>query len=130
MGSEGNNYPLRGGKHSNWQGGMRTQTFVSGGFLPASVRGKTHNGTFHVTDWYPTFCSLAGVDGSDDLPVAPLPVDPSEPGKDIYGDQSWPPVDGVNIWSAIIAPEKTQKREYQWLSGQVVIKDGRWKLVT
>merc|ERR1719160_1501012 len=106
----GNNFPLRGAKHSNWQGGMRTQTFVSGGFLPKEMRGQTHNGTFHVTDWYPTFCGLAGVDGSDNSPVAPLPVDPSKPSKDIYGSKSWPSVDGVDIWPRISEAAATPAR--------------------
>ena len=37
----GNNYPLKGGKLSNWEGGIRSNAFVSGGFLPASVRFNT-----------------------------------------------------------------------------------------
>lgn len=49
-------------------------------------------------DRYPTFCFLAGVDGTDDPPVAPLPVDPANVDKDIYGNESFPPLDGVNIW--------------------------------
>ena len=30
----GNNFPLRGGKYSNFQGGIRVNAFVSGGYLP------------------------------------------------------------------------------------------------
>lgn len=125
----GINYPLRGEKHTNWQGGMRATTFVSGGFLPTRLRGTTHGGTFHIVDWYPTFCALAGADGSDDAPVAPLPVDPSDPAKDIYGDRSWPGLDGHDIWGELTAGERPRRR-YLWLSGQVIIKDGRYKLVT
>ena len=36
----GNNYPLRGGKFANWEGGIRVDAFVSGGVLPKSVQGK------------------------------------------------------------------------------------------
>ena len=35
--------------------------FISGGFLPASLYGKTHDGVIHVADFYPTLCNLAGV---------------------------------------------------------------------
>ena len=99
----GNNYPLRGAKHSNWQGGMRTQTFVSGGLVPQHLRGTTNNGSFHVVDWYPTLCHIAGAsDCTDDSPVPPQPVDPSDPSKDIYGKNAWPSLDGTNIWPQIL----------------------------
>ena len=37
---DGTNFPLRGEKHSNWEGGMRVAAFVSGGFVPPNVRGS------------------------------------------------------------------------------------------
>ena len=40
----------------------------------------------------------------DDPPVPPLPVDPSNPRKDIYGNKSFPPLDGVNVWPMLTAP--------------------------
>lgn len=39
------------GKGSNWEGGTRVPAFVTGGFLPASMRGKTLEGPVHVADW-------------------------------------------------------------------------------
>lgn len=47
----GNNYPLRGGKYSNFQGGVRVPAAVFGGFVPASVRGTTNAGLLHIADW-------------------------------------------------------------------------------
>ena len=60
-----NNYPLKGGKMNNWEGGIRGNSFVSGGFLPPSVRGSKFDGMVALWDWYATFASLAGVDPTD-----------------------------------------------------------------
>ncbi len=49
--SAANNYPHRGGKYSEFEGGIRSAAFVSGGLLPASVRGTQQSGIIHVTDW-------------------------------------------------------------------------------
>ena len=39
-----NNYPLRGGKYSDFEGGVRTTTFISGGYIPKDRRGTVHKG--------------------------------------------------------------------------------------
>jgi len=66
-----NNYPLRGTKGSDFQGGVRVAAFVSGGLLPTAVRGSILQENIHVTDWYATFCSLAGVDPADNVAGVP-----------------------------------------------------------
>ena len=43
--------PLRGGKYSPWEGGVRVAAFVSGGLLPPSVRGTKQTGLIHGCDW-------------------------------------------------------------------------------
>jgi len=58
----GNNYPLRGGKVSDFEGGVRTTTFLNGGFLPSNLKGTHNSGLSHIADWYATFMSLAGID--------------------------------------------------------------------
>ncbi|KAH3765096.1 Arylsulfatase I [Pelomyxa schiedti] len=58
----GNNYPLRGFKNSNWEGGVRVPAFISGGGANISkslIGSKIHN-LMHVTDWYPTVVEIAG----------------------------------------------------------------------
>jgi len=57
----GSNHPLRGGKGSNWEGGVRVPTFVSGGALPASMKGKELDGLVHVSDWFSTISAMAGL---------------------------------------------------------------------
>ena len=46
-----NNWPLKGGKLSNWEGGTRVNAFVSGGFLPAARRGTVEPGFTAIEDW-------------------------------------------------------------------------------
>jgi len=104
--NRGNNYPLRGEKGMNWEGAFRVAAFVSGGIVPESLRGTDSNLNTHVVDWYPTFSSLAGADPTDDPPVAPEPADVNEPRKNIYGDKSYPPVDGVDVWPLLMEPGK------------------------
>ena len=90
IGAMGNNHPLRGHKLDSWEGGTRSTAFVSGGFVPAALRG-THSGAklVHVCDWYATFSVLAGVDPSD-------PVDFNGTVHDIDGVDVWPMLTGIN----------------------------------
>jgi arylsulfatase B len=46
-----NNYPLKGSKVSDFEGGVRAVSFVSGGYLPINVRGSHHSGLIAVADW-------------------------------------------------------------------------------
>eukprot|EP01048_Picozoa_sp_COSAG05_P007312 COSAG05_NODE_512_length_9090_cov_33.937827_8_plen_530_part_00 len=101
----GVNYPLRGEKHSNWEGGLRTAAFVSGGLVPPALRGTNNTHNFHVVDWYATFSVLAGQPASDDPPVPPKQGDTSRPYDNIYGEESFPPLDGVDIWPMLMQPE-------------------------
>ncbi|KAJ8604058.1 hypothetical protein CTAYLR_001741 [Chrysophaeum taylorii] len=55
------NYPLRGGKWAQYEGGVRTATFVSGGRVPEHARGRrVANYPLHVSDWVATLvCGAA-----------------------------------------------------------------------
>ena len=67
MGEEGamNNYPLRGGKASYFEGGVRVASFVHSKLLPAHTRGTILRATIAVVDWWPTFAKLAGLSPKD-----------------------------------------------------------------
>merc|ERR1712150_116759 len=71
---------------------------------------------------------LAGISENDNPPVMPLPVDPADPSRDIYqGNQSFPPVDGQDIWPSLIGETQFASRQI-WLSAEVLIR-GQYKLL-
>ena len=92
--SGGNNFPLKGGKGSDWQGGVRVNAFVSGGFLPDKMRGQKTEGYIHMADWFATFCALAGVDPTDKKAAK----------------AKLPPIDSLNMWPLISGENSTSPR--------------------
>lgn len=95
--SHGNNYPLRGGKYSPWEGGVRLAAVVSGGVLPKVLVNTTFDGLIHVSDWYPTLCKLAGADPSD------------SPASDVPPSKWFWPVDGFDIWGYLTGKKENPR---------------------
>ena len=60
----GNNHPLRGRKGDVYEGGTRVPTIVS---WPARVKPGRVDSPVQITDWMPTFCSIAGYRSERDL---------------------------------------------------------------
>ncbi|CAH1273093.1 ARSB [Branchiostoma lanceolatum] len=56
--ASGNNYPLRGGKVTLWEGGNRGVAFAHGKMLQKT--GYTNNEMIHAVDWFPTILAAAG----------------------------------------------------------------------
>lgn len=79
-----NNWPLRGGKYSLFEGGIRVAAFISGGLIPQALRGSTNNGMVHIADWYATLAGLAGQDPTDHRAAAAVPP--------------VPPIDSIDMW--------------------------------
>lgn len=101
------NGPLRAGKATIFEGGVRVCAFATWpGRIPA---GKVIKQPLHAVDWYPTLVRLAG--GS---PQQPLPVD------------------GLDIWP-VLTEGAASPHEALLLCGtkpgQAAIRKGNWKLL-
>ena len=108
-----NNYPLKGGKGTDWQGGVRVNAFVSGGYLPEEMRGKKTEEYIHIADWYSTFCSLAGVDPTDEKAA----------------EAKLPPIDSLNVWPLISGQNTTSPRTDIPITYESLIS-GDYKILT
>jgi len=108
-----NNWPLRGGKYSHFEGGIRATAFASGGYLPAKVRGTRLTGMMHIADWYATFAQgIAGLDPTDHWAAA----------------SGLPPIDSINMWSLISGATSISPRESLLVDRDMLIQ-GEWKYV-
>jgi len=113
-----NNRPLKGGKLSNWEGGIRVNALASGGVIPSSKRGTKLDDYIHMADWYATFCAIAGVDVHDQKAQA----------------AGLPPVDGIDQSALLLksleeAPPGSGQRTEIHHSVRALTR-GRWKLVS
>ena len=108
-----NNYPLKGGKYSKFQGGIRVNAFVSGGYLPDKMRGQKTDGYIHLADWYATLCGLAGVDPTDKAAAK----------------AKLPPIDSLDVWPLISGQNSTSPRTDIPTSHDTLIS-GDYKIIT
>ena len=93
-----NNFPLRSGKGSAFEGGIRAAGFVHGKGLK---RTGINDGMFHVTDWYKTLVQAAA---SGAKTKAQLLMKENEmPWKDGDGLENWNMLSSANPHCALCA---------------------------
>ena len=130
----GNNYPLRGQKATNFEGGVRGLAFVWGAGITDAVRGTVQHSLMHVTDWLPTLAAgAAGLDVSADGRPCPTCT------------RTVAPLDGVNQWPMLTTGAPSLRTEVLLgnqptkcppksegpctMEGNGAIRIGKWKLM-
>ncbi len=101
----GSNAPLREGKASSYEGGVRVPCLVRWpGKVPA---GRVNDAIFATLDFMPTFAHLAGFDVPDDRVI-----------------------DGVNQTDLLLGESEVGNRKhYFYHSGSHGVREGKWKLL-
>lgn len=87
------NYPLRGGKHTFWDGGVRVVAALGGGLVPPDRRGKTWPGLAHSADWFRTVAE--GLAGAAIAKNATGPIDD----------------DSFDLWGAVLGGRASPRNE-------------------
>lgn len=105
--SASSNHPLRGGKYSEFEGGVRATAFISGGFIPSPLRGTTSEVVMHIADWYATLASLASL---------PYPTDHTAAASGL------PPLDSVDAWPALTGRAPPFTHEFIPLSDKALLE--------
>lgn len=85
--SVSSNWPLRSGKATLFEGGVRGTSFVSGGFLPDAARGKTRTELLQHVDIPATMVKLAGAKWTIGTP------------------------DGLDVWDTIVSGAPSNRTE-------------------
>ncbi|XP_061179842.1 arylsulfatase B-like [Saccostrea echinata] len=106
----GNNYPLRGGKTTLFEGGTRATAFISGAGIQKT--NSVYNGIIHAVDWMPTVLSAAG--GIPD-----------------------PSLDGIDQWDSLRTGGESKRTEFVYNiddmkpenCGHAAIRMGDYKLI-
>ena len=105
----GYNWPLRGAKGTLWEGGIKSVSFITGGYLKKV--GIVSHALSHITDWYPTILNLV----NDSTHIESL-------------------FDGVDIWKEL-TQEKQSRASRKYIIHNInncsyAIRRGDWKLIT
>jgi len=102
----GNNLPLRGQKGNIWEGGTRVPTIVS---WPGKIAKGKEDTPVVVTDWMPTFCTLAGF----------------KPEKDLKWDGT--DLSGLLLQKRALKPRSIYIAGTRWKDRS--LRNGDWKLI-
>jgi len=80
----GCNWPLRGGKVTHFEGGLRVWAGMSGGLIPEELRGTTFDELTHVTDIAATFMRLSMTESQFEARATLTGTEKVVDGKNLY----------------------------------------------
>ncbi|XP_077997294.1 arylsulfatase B-like [Glandiceps talaboti] len=125
------NWPLRGGKRSMFEGGIRGVGFVASPLLDDSVIGTENKEMMHVTDWFPTLVHLAGGSLNGTKPLDGINQwEMISQGKPSSRDEFLINIDPLERCSNPSAPSLYRENPYFDICVRAGIRYDKWKLIT
>ncbi|CAL1279729.1 unnamed protein product [Larinioides sclopetarius] len=104
----GSNYPLRGNKHTYWEGGIHLPALIWSPLLNLD-KPRISRQLMHVSDWLPTLYTLMGGNVED------------------LG-----PIDGIDLWQALVndapSPRTNMLQNLDTIDGTAAFRQGHLKL--
>lgn len=117
-GGGANTHPLRGGKISDFNGGVMVPAMISGGVLPPAMRGRRLTGAtsyMHICDWLATLLSMAGERDASDARAAAV----------VAATAAYiPPIDSLDMSDMLLGRNSTSPRTELALSSGLGRHDG------
>lgn len=129
-GTANNNYPLRGGKFNNFEGGQRVNAFFSGGWVESALKHKSlspfHSDTvMAINDVPETLLQMIGANTSMGHEPGPLTGVPLWH-KILHGKQ-WPRAISYSRYMQLnVTEDITGLTKYWFLGTRKIICDGNW----
>nr|ATE50179.1 arylsulfatase 4 [Psylliodes chrysocephala] len=106
--NHGSNYPFRGMKATGWEGGNRNLAAIWSPLIQKSQRVSNH--FMHISDWLPTFYSIAGLNKTQ-----------------------IPNIDGLDMWESISEDKESPRTEMLYNIDDTArwgaIRQGDWKYI-
>ena len=127
------NWPLKGGKHSVWEGGVRATAFVSG--VGVTAQRKPYRGLMHGADWLPTLSHVAGYDLTHTLPLDGVSQWEEISGRRLRHHSAPPPRTAVVLGNSTDkcswkeGDPRRSKYTQQQLGCGFATRNGPWKLI-
>eukprot|EP00606_Chrysophyceae_sp_TOSAG23-5_P000042 GSChrysophyteH2.ASY1.ANO1.1310.1 assembled CDS len=97
-----------------FEGGIRSNAFVTGGFLPQNMRGKKTGALMSVADWYSTYLHAAGVSDADVVDT-------------VAEEAGLPALDSANCWPVILGEQESCRDEIA--IGDTTLLKGTFKIL-
>ncbi|XP_075162696.1 arylsulfatase B-like [Haematobia irritans] len=104
LSNTGSNWPLKGQKHSPWEGAIRVPGVIWSPLLPN--RGALYQQTVYAGDWLPTLAAAANIQLNLKL-------------------------DGLNLWPDLVTEDRTDEFSNQYRDREIIhMADGIWNIMS
>lgn len=125
-----NNYPRRGGKHTFYEGDIRTTAFMWSPLLPKSRQGTKYKSLMHLADWRSTYAmGVAAIPREQVVDAGPFAVESQDHWAAISGSMKGPRTEIIHAVHSTVYPGNCSYEVFNSRNCPAVITSGDLKLM-